>query len=254
MTLHNKLKFILLFFILTVFISYTAYAEQIIVPVNHFPPWKIIDTNNNISGINIALTKRLLEKASVTPTFVSRPWKRCQLMMEKGTADIMNGLLKSSDREKYMIFLDPPYKTNSTKAFYTRKGESTKIRTYYDLANKTIGTVLGSKYFPKFDADKNLKKEIVTNTHTNIKKLTFGRIDTFIGTTTVTDYLIAHDGLEDKITKSEYIYSEPIPVYFAVSKKSPLANRIPELSAALKKMVESGEVDRIINEFTHKTN
>ncbi len=242
------------FFIISVTILFSAnsFAEDIIVPVNHFPPWKITEGQNSISGINIELTEILLKKIGFTPTFVIRPWKRCQLMMRKGSADLMNGLLKRPEREKYMIFLDPPYKTKSTKAFYVRKGEHERIQKYDDIKSLIVGATLGSKYFPKFDSDKSLRKEIVDHDFTNIKKLIAGRIDTFVATTTVADYLITQNELGDLVVKSDYVYSSPIPVYFAISKKSTLATRIPELSAALKEMVDSGQVQDIIFNFTQQ--
>ena len=223
-------------------------AADIIVPINHFPPWKITNTGN-IEGININLTRRLLSRIGEKPVFISRPWKRCLTMMKKGQADLMNGILKRPEREEYLIFLEPPYKTKSTKAFYVLKGKSSLIKQYEDLQNLNIGTTLGSKFFHRFDDDTTLKKEIVKNNDLNIKKLIAGRIDTFIATETVADYQIAQKGLQDQIEKAEFIYSYPISVYFAVAKSSPLAKRIPELSAALKDMVDSGEVDSIILTF-----
>ncbi len=249
------LKGFRIFFFLTLVTTIstaTSFAEDIVVPVNHFPPWKITEGQNNISGINIELTEILLRKIGFTPTFVARPWRRCQKMMEKGNADLMNGLLKRPEREKYMVFLDPPYKTKSTKAFYVRKGEHERIQKYDDLKSLIVGTTLGSKYFPKFDSDKYLKKEIVDHDLTNIKKLIAGRIDTFVATTTVADYLLTQNEFGDLVVKSNYVYSSPIPVYFAISKKSPLTTRIPELSAALKEMVESGQVQEVIFNFTQQ--
>lgn len=246
----QSLRRILFTILIALILPATSYAEDIIIPVNHFPPWKITEGQDKITGINIELTEILLREIGLTPTFVVRPWKRCQLMMKKGEADLMNGLLKRTEREEYMIFLDPPYKTKSTKAFYVRKGEASLINKYDDLSGLTIGTTLGSKYFQKFDSDRFLHKETVDHDLTNLKKLIARRIDTFIATTTVADYFIAQNDMENLIEKSNYVYSAPIPVYFAISKKSPLARRIPELSTALKKIVESGQVEDVISSFT----
>ncbi|WP_319780722.1 transporter substrate-binding domain-containing protein [Maridesulfovibrio sp.] len=244
-------QFLSVFFtlFLLIYSSTTSPAQEIIFPVNHFPPWKMVDTQDRISGINIDIANLLLSQLGLKAKYINRPWKRCMLMIEQGTADIMNGLLKHPEREKVMIFLEPPYKTKSTKAFYVLKGNAGKIKSYEDLRNLNIGVTLGTKFFPRFDNDKHLKKDIASNAITNFKKLLAGRINTFILTETVGDYLLFKHGYQDRIEKAEYSYAQPIPVYFAVSPKSPLAERIPELNAALKKIVESGQVQKTIDNF-----
>lgn len=225
-------------------------AQEVIVPVNHYPPWRIVKENSQISGINIELMNALLQQTGLKAKYALRPWKRAQWMMKKGSADIMNGLLKYHDREKHMIFLEPPYKTESSKAFYVLKKKKTQIESYDDLYKYRIGVTLGTKFFPKFDHDLRLKKDMAKDASNNFKKLEAGRIDTFILTETVGDYLIHKLGYQDKVEKTQYIYREPLSVYFAVSKRSPLAQRIPELEAALHKMVNTGMVQTIINRYT----
>lgn len=227
---------------------YAAWAEDVVIPINHYPPWKIVE-EGRIDGINVKLTRTLLQQIDLNARFIVRPWKRELKMMEKGSADLMSGLLKTPEREKYMIFLEPPYKKKSIKSFFVRKGESGRIREYADLTGLLIGTTLGTRYFKKFDEDSTLTKDMVKDTGVNLKKLLNHRVDTFITTETVGDYLIARQGLQSLVEKAEYKYSAPLPVYFAVSRKSSLAARVPELSSVLKKMIESGEVDKIINEF-----
>jgi polar amino acid transport system substrate-binding protein len=240
---------VLLAIIILALTSVSALAQEIIVPLNHFPPWRIVDKNYQVGGINVELMNALLRKLDLKATYVIRPWKRAQRMIKNGSADIMNGLLKSQARAKDMIFLDPPYKTQSSKAFYTLKSKPIKINTYEDLYKYKIGITLGSKFFPRFDSDTKLSKDMCKDASTNFKKLERGRIDTIILTETVGDYLLHKLNYQDKMEKEPYVYSEPLSVYFAVSKKSFLTKRGPELNAALKKMVESGEVRSIIDNF-----
>ncbi|WP_320172863.1 transporter substrate-binding domain-containing protein [Maridesulfovibrio sp.] len=246
----------LLTFLLTTLLltatSASSLAQNIIVPVSDYPPWRIVNNDNDISGINIDLTNALLQKLGLQANYVIRPWKRAQRMMKKGTADLMSGLLKHEDREQDMIFLEPPYKTHSSKAFYVLKDSSTKISSYDDLYKYRIGVTLGTKFFPRFDHDENLRKDMGKDATNNFKKLEIGRIDTLVLTETVGDYLRYKLGYQDKVEKADYVYNKPLAVYFAISKKSPLAHRVPELNAALKTMLESGEVKTIIDRFLAK--
>ena len=240
----------IIFIILILNMAATAsLAQEVIVPVNHYPPWRIVNSNEDIDGINIKLMDTLLQQVGLKATYVVRPWKRGNRMLKKGTADIMNGLLRDNEREKFMIYLEPPYKTKSSKAFYILKNSSTKIKTYEDLYKYRIGIALGSKFFPRFDNDDKLIKDTGKDAQNNFTKLKLKRIDTFITTETVGDYLLSKLNYQDTVKKAEYKYNKPLAVYFSVSKKSPLAARVPELNAALKKMVESGQVKEIINQF-----
>lgn len=241
---------------LTIFIFYLAlflpapgFARGIIVPTDHFPPWRMANCETDISGIHIELTNHLLEKLGLKAEYVIRPWNRCLLMLERGSADIMSGLLKTEKRCRYMTYIEPAYNSESTKAFYVPRGKAGTIKSYADLTGITIGTTLGNKYFSKFDNDSHLQKDFAQNDEANLKKLIWHRVDAVIMTETVGDYLVNKNDYQGKLEKAEYKYSLPLPVYFAVSKKSSLSQHIPELEAAMKKMVESGEVKRIINNF-----
>ncbi|WP_163349243.1 transporter substrate-binding domain-containing protein [Desulfovibrio sp. JC010] len=225
-----------------------------IVPTDHYPPWRLAENDTDISGIHIELTDHLLKQLGLKAEYVLRPWSRCLLMLERGTADIMAGLLKTKERSEYLIYLDPPYSNKDIKAFYVRHGNSGTIKSYSDLVGMKIGTTLGNSYFPKFDNDTQLQKDPAQNEETCFKKLLYNRIDTVIISEDTGDYLVNKHGYQGRIEKAEYKYSLPLSVYFAVSKKSPLADRIPELEAAMKKMVESGEVRKMVNNFLKKQN
>lgn len=230
-----------------------SFAQEVIIPGDHYPPWRVIQEGDSYAGINAEITEYLLKKVDLKAKYIYRPWKRCLSMMKNGSADLLPGLLKNEERASYMTFLDPPYKTKSTKAFYVLKGNSGTIKSYQDLTGKTIGVTLGSKFFPKFDNDTSLKKDFTQSEDKNFKKLLGNRVDAIIVTETVGDYLVHKHGYLDKIEKAEYKYDLPLSVYFAVSKKSSLVERVPELEAALSEMVESGQVQQIIDHFLDET-
>lgn len=219
------------------------------MPVDHYPPWKLADGESEVAGIDIQLARALLEKVGLAPKCLRMPWKRCLAAMEDGEADIMNGVLWSPDRAAYLHFLEPPYKNRTVKALYVRKGGGVVLGRFGDLRGLTIGTTLGAKYFQRFDEDRALKKDAVKCDQINVRKLAAGHIDCFIATEETGDYLIRKEGLGELIVKAAFRHEEPTKVYFVISRKSPLMERIPELSRALRRMVEAGEVDRIIGEY-----
>lgn len=233
--------------LLVVFIPVFAGAGQALIPVDHYPPWKIAD-QEEISGIDIELVTVLLSEIDHTPVFESYPWIRCIKMMETGDADILTGVLKRPEREEDMHFIEPPYKTKSCKALYILK-ESEDIATYEELRGKVIGAKRGVKFFKRFDEDPSIQIEEIHTDELNFMKLVAGRIDAVIVTESIGDYLLAKSGLGQKIKKASFRYDKEVPVYFAVSKKSPLMSRVHELEDAARQLKQSGRFDQIIHHY-----
>lgn len=229
--------------------SMAAQARKAVVPVDHYPPWKITTNREAIAGIDVELVLALTQRAHITPEFQAYPWKRCLFMMENGTADLISGVTKRTEREKYLIYLEPPYKTKSTKAFYMRKDDMRPLAVYGDLRSLRIGVAAGNKLNPRFDEDESLVKDEAPDDLSNIRKLIAGRIDAFVSTEITADDLIRTHGFGSSVRKADLSFSKPVAVYFAVSKQSPLAARVPELNSHVLKMVESGEVERILRAY-----
>ena len=235
-----------------------AKADTLIVPMDPWPPWKFVDTQTwqvENEGIDIQLIEVLISSynqkfgKNITIDYRGYPWKRCLEMMRSGKADFISGVFKRPERENYMIFINPPYKTASVKAFYIRKDSKIAIRKYEDLYQLRIGVQAGVRYFERFDADPNIQKEEAGNDLSNFRKLTLGRIDAVISTETQADYLIATQGLKEKIKKTTYKYSASLPVYFAVSKKSAYAKQVPQFSEIVKELVEDNVFETIVENY-----
>ncbi|GBC60397.1 amino acid ABC transporter substrate-binding pro tein [Desulfonema ishimotonii] len=224
------------------------------IAVSPNPPWKMQDENEQFEGAEIEMFNYLAEKLNFEIQFKIAPFKRCLYYMEKGTADMMVGIFKNPEREIYIEYVEPPYKSRSDKSFYVLKGKKEMIRTYEDLYDLKIGMKNGVKYFPRFDADTKVKKDTVNENSLNIGKILTGRIDTFVVTSDFGDYMLRQAGATDKIEKAEFGYSKRNPVYIGISKKSPWMNRVGEVKSAVREMIESGTLDRIFADFFEKHN
>lgn len=181
--------------------------------------------------------------------YVHLPFKRGLKMVEHGEIDLMIGVLRRPEREAYAFFLTPPYKNQTNKAFYVLKGKEDIITRYEDLRSLKIGTQLGGRYFPRFDADTSIEKWGVKSTDLCVKMLLARRIDAFINTETAGDYRIAKLGMSDVIGKAEYVYEEQQDVYMILSKQSPYASRVAEFNEAITDLVEQGQFERIRKEY-----
>lgn len=226
-------------------------AQVYNVAVNHFPPWVIIE-GTNYSGIDIEALELIGEKLKIKFRYTECPFRRCLLLMEKGTADIMTGLFKREEREKYMYFLNPHYYDDPPKVFYLKNDAKFKIENYEDLKGLKIGVVKGEKYFSRFDDDPALIKIEITKHDQLIGMLNLGRIDTFIGTSVFMDYLIAKDNLRGKFKKATLQHQQGGQTYMAISKKSKLMGIKSDIEAVIAEAKSNGVFEKISDQFIMK--
>lgn len=96
-------------------------AENVNVPLDDYPPFKIVNGSKVIGGIDIMLTDALLRETGDKAAYNVYPWARCLENMKQGHSDLISGITKKNDREEYMYFFNKPYKTKSIKAFFIIK-------------------------------------------------------------------------------------------------------------------------------------
>ena len=225
-------------------------AQDVLVPVDDYPPWKIVKGKYVIGGIDIALTDHLLGRIGAHPVYKLFPWKRCLTMMAEGQADLISGVTRKPEREHYLYYLQPPYKTQSVKALFVRRGTGTNYRQLSDFENKTVGLLRGAKYFEAFHQNSKIHKFEVNNDLQGLHMVRAGRLDAFILTRENGEYLMSgHPDLKASLEAAHWSYDKKLEVYFAVSRKSVLYVRRHDLEREVVKMVASGVASEIINNY-----
>ncbi len=247
------------FAVLMLVISLNSYANNstnktvLTVGLDEFPPWNIT-SGQVMSGINVEIIKSLAAKMGLALKFKVCPWKRCLKLMSAGKIDLLPGVLNKGDRGDYLHFIAPAYKTQSNKVFYTLDINSelkpkVAINSFGDLYDYSIGVVVGVKYFEAFDKSYHLKKIEVSENNQLIAMLRKKRIDAFIGTESQVDYQLLKDDNYQGISKAKYRYKKPTAVYLTLSKKSPHFQDAQAFDQQMFKMIQQGEVDKIIKTF-----
>ncbi len=125
MILKNRINHIALLFIfaLTLFFSNIANGNEIKFAIL-LAPFKNLDRwSKNYSGIDVDIIKEIARRLNLKVTYNEGSWKRCLVMLENGSSDILSSVLKTPEREEYMYFVEPPYITHSPTAFYLKKGK-----------------------------------------------------------------------------------------------------------------------------------
>lgn len=219
--------------------------DELIVALNHYPPWQISDTESP-EGIDIEIIEAIAKRLSLKVRYAKCPGPRCFAMMRDGYADIITGLFKTSERMAYMDYIEPAYTRSPPKVFYVKAEGGPSITSYEDLQKLNhIGVAAQTSYFPRFDTDKTLQKLEVVHTKQLLRLLNAGRIDTFVSTETQADYLIITEGFQGVFKKAAFSYGSDQQSYLALSKKSPHAAKIDLFNKIVQDMVRAGEIAKL---------
>ena len=224
-------------------------AEQLNSANAHWPPWRIVEDDGSLTGIEIDILKRLSTRLDLQLVIKGCGWKRCLKHMEVGESDVMTGLFKNSEREKYMKFINPAYRIEKSICFYQNKTQSVELNRYDDLYKLTVGVVNKVSYFKRFDDDDNINKHQATTDEDLFRLLKADRIDTVIMACVAGDIFLNNSYYSNSFEHAKYVNLVESPVYLAISRKSPLLAREDEVSQALKKMIDEGEIKQIMSNY-----
>jgi polar amino acid transport system substrate-binding protein len=185
----------------------------------------------------------------LTLFFKNGTFESCLQMMERGETDLMTSLLRRPERENYIHYVQPRYRTRADKVFYVPTGRRSLISSYDDLTNLKIGVKGGVKYAPMFDSDKALIKIPAPDIATNLQRLLSGEIDTFLDTSTEGDYWIKTLGFGDKVSKAIFKFTHSDSIYMGISKKSLFTKRTKDFGKHLKQMSDKGLIQKIVDRY-----
>jgi polar amino acid transport system substrate-binding protein len=225
-------------------------SEKLRVAMVNWPPAKIVE-HGRFGGTDVLMLEELASQIGIVLEYVECPWRRCLVMIEAGEVDLISSITKSPERERYLQFIEPPYRDGYDIHFYTR---GTDLKRYEDLQGLTIGLIRGSAYFDRFDQDQSLAKFAVTREDQLIDMLSRGRLDVVVGVGRNLDYLIQRQRpeLSTVIRRTSLVVPTVAPTYIAISRKSSGLPLVPRLGQALLKMTKAHRVQIIEREFMAK--
>lgn len=225
----------------------TDSIDEINFVATNWPPFTIGE-REPFRGIDVDIAKVIAQKIDRKLNIKYCPFKRCLLDMEVGAYDLQSGIAFNEDRAKYLDYIQVPYGDVSV-AFYVNKNSAVALNTYEDLYHMTIGSVYASHYFEPFNSDTKIKKQEVYKESLLVPMLLNGRFDAMIGTSPNLEYEILNAGLKGFFKKAPFSPEDKVPLYFAISKKSPLMQFKTEIAAIIKELVESGQVQGFMSKY-----
>ncbi|SDT28761.1 amino acid ABC transporter substrate-binding protein, PAAT family [Pseudomonas umsongensis] len=174
-------------------------------------------------------------------------WKRCLLDVAEGRVDVVLAY-STAQREQSMLFSTVAVLREEVALFINRQ-HPVKFEQLQDLAHYRGGLLFGESYGLAFDrmVAQHNNIEWVASSRQNFGKLIRGRID-FITQERRTGelYVETLPGAQDIVALPKALSVDYLRV--AVSRRSPLSAHMPQIDAQLQRMVDAGDIQRLLNE------
>ena len=238
-----------LFYLLVLFCCFSslAIADKSELKIATFIEPPFVDlVGNKLVGENIEIAKLLAMSVGLQPIFIRCPFARCLTMVKRGQADMIFGLRKFPEREKELIFLDPPSMIQHYPLrFFVLSSNKIIIDSFDDLKKLSIGTLRGGSYFELFDKSNSFTKVELTSREQLVHMLLKDRIDAFIEREESILPLLPLEEYQQKFTLANYQYDKVVNSYIAISKNSNIKIYEERLSQQLQNLVTSGTIKAI---------
>ncbi len=200
-------------------------------------------------GPNLDIVRTIAERLEIKLVLLQAPFKRRLLMMANGEIDILVGLVKHPDREDYIHFVEPAYKSRSDAVFFVPRNKADRITRYEDLYGLTIGTTIGAWYSPRFDTDEKIRKEPVPKGELNLNKLLLGRIDAVIFPEGAGIDLGYKMGISDQIEIAIFRFNRIKNIHIGISKNSNIMKKMTHYEGLIRQMIISGEIQQVYRAY-----
>ncbi len=213
-----------------------------------WPPYTYGDIGEPNGGIAVEITKTIFRRIGLEPKLALFPWKRVLKMAKQGDADGIMLLMKTEERETYLVYTDKLF-TNKDRIFAnndTRKLAPTSLEA---LKGYRIGYVMAYAYGGSADEFLNspgLKKRGVYTPKDNVELIINKRVDFIIEIKPVVDSLLKNNSSWVGNIHEMNIDLEPYDYHMAISKKSKYIRWLKKINQTIAEMKKDGTMNRLI--------
>lgn len=240
-------KWALLFFYFSIF---SSLACQLDVRLEQFGPASQKNKQDSWFGIDMDLTKALMDEAQCSFTVLEVSWARALIMLNSGEIDLVLNVSKTTDREKNYYFIGPVH--DETIVFVTYKHEKDPLNTIADILKlgKPIAIQRNAYYGEVIQdllqqADYKESFVHVADNETKLRLLKRGRISGFLEAKRNVIHGIKNDSDYEGVWFPDLVIHKN-PIYFALSKKSINETLKQKISASFERLVAQGKIKEIV--------
>ncbi|MEO4045697.1 transporter substrate-binding domain-containing protein [Pseudomonas sp. CAU 1711] len=227
-------------------------AQQPLQPLrvvtDYWPPFRMQGVSGQLEGLDIELLDELQRRTGLRFEVHLQPWARALEAMRRGQADLMTGLARTAERERYIDYLEPAYYACAPR-LYGPPERAARIADYRQLLGLRIGYVLESAYFEPFDSDASLLKVGVKNEEQLLQMQLRGRVELMIGTDCQVDFQLREPALARRLVKLAYRPPVRTELYIGLSRTRGLVEERELLLEALHHLLRDGWLERAAQRY-----
>lgn len=207
------------------------------------PPYRIF-RGDGAGGLYYDLLNEATRRLGWDVSYQQVPSARALRMMEVGEADLMMGLLRTPERERFLSYSQIRLPAED-KAFYTRPGAA-PVRSFADLLGQSIVVQRGKRYGAALHAEPRLQLVEVNDYRAALEMVARGRVDAAVVPEREGDTLLAESGLQ--LVKQPWKLPGEV-AYVVLARSSPWLPRQGELERAFQAMREDGSWQAILGRY-----
>ncbi|MFA7663016.1 MAG: transporter substrate-binding domain-containing protein [Patescibacteria group bacterium] len=232
---------------ITIFGFWYFNKSQELVVSGH-PEWPPImyQDGNQIVGAGPEIVAKIFTELGVkSVSKYEGAWDVVQSKAKSGEVDVLVAAYKTAERETYMDY-SIPY-TVDPVVLIVKNGQTFAYAKNEDLIGKRGVVMLGDSYGQKFDdfIKAKLTPQTVGTPKDAFDLLANGQADYFVyALYSAQDYIFKNKLADQVEILPEYVSSENF--YITISKKSPFVKLLPKVNELLKKYIDDGTIDQII--------
>jgi polar amino acid transport system substrate-binding protein len=204
------------------------------------PPYRVFHAEG-AGGLYFDLLNEAARRLGWTVSYQQVPSARALRMMEAGEADLMMGLLRTPDRERFLSYSRTSLPIED-KAFYTLP-QAAPLRRLDDLVGRSIVVQRGKRYGAALHGDARLVLHEVNDYRSALEMVARGRADVAVLPERQGDALLAELALG--LVKQPWRLPGEVP-YVVMARRSPWLPRQGELERTFEAMLADGSWQAIV--------
>ncbi|MFC5707134.1 substrate-binding periplasmic protein [Aeromonas eucrenophila] len=219
-----------------------AAPADLSVAWNPWPPFSQLDEQNQLTGLDVTLTRQILKEAGLGFHFRSLPWARALHLIERQQLDVAMGALDTPERRQFARF-SAPYRRASFVLLSQQPVAGAPdrwqgIESLADICQRSelrLGKLRGTRPTPLTEACPALKQATEYNSDDKLISLLLARrLDGVIMEWQHAQYRLAQLGADKQTRCQLLMHQQPVSLMFASKTLSDAElQRVNEAIAAL---------------------